>query len=90
METGSCLGQNDHEMVELWILGEVRRGTSKTATLDFWRADFELFRTLVGRVSWDSVLKVKGVQEGWSLLKKEQATPCATRRAGREEDKFSG
>ena len=77
-------------MVELSINVKVWKGISKTATLDFWRADFELFRTLVGRVSWDSVLKVKGVQEGCSLLKKEQATPCATRRAGREEDKFSG
>ena len=33
--------------------------------------DFELFRTLVGRVPWDLVLKGKGVQEGWTLLKKE-------------------
>jgi len=43
----------------------------KTATLNFQRMDFELFRTLVGRVTWDSVLKSKGVQESWSLLKKE-------------------
>ena len=33
--------------------------------------DFELFRTLVGRAPWDSDLKGKGVQEGWSLLKRE-------------------
>ena len=39
--------------------------------MDFCRADFELFRTLVGRVPWDSVLKSKGVDEGWLLLKKE-------------------
>jgi len=32
--------------------------------------NFELFKTLVGRVPWDSVLKSKGVQEGWTLLKK--------------------
>ena len=36
----SCLGQSDHEMVEFSILGEVRRGTSKTAVLDFRRANF--------------------------------------------------
>ena len=34
---------------------------SETATLDFQRADFELFRMLVGRVPWDSVLKGKEV-----------------------------
>ena len=36
-----------------------------------WREDFEVFRTLVGRVLWKSVLKGKRAQEGWMLLKKE-------------------
>ena len=58
-------------MVEFSILGEVRMGVSKTAALAFWMADFELFRTLVGRVPWESVLKGRGAQEGWMLLKKE-------------------
>jgi len=53
------------------ILGEVRRGGSKTATLDFWRVDSDLFRTLAGRGPWDPVLKGKGVQESGALLKKE-------------------
>ena len=44
VEVGGCLGQSDHDMVEFSILGGVRRGNSKTATLDFWRADFELPR----------------------------------------------
>jgi len=34
-----------------WILIEVRRGVSRTATLDFWRVVFFLFRSLVDRVS---------------------------------------
>jgi len=71
VEVGRCLGQNDCKMVEFSILDEVRRGLSKTATLGFWRADLELFRTLVGRVPWDSVLEGKGIQEGWMLLRKE-------------------
>ena len=57
-------------MVEFSTLGEVRRGISKTI-LDFRRADFELFRTLVDRVPWEAVLKGRGVQEGWTLFKKE-------------------
>lgn len=36
-----------------------------------WRVDFELFRMLVGRFHWDSVLEGKGVQEGRLLPKKE-------------------
>ena len=69
VEVGGCLGQNDHNMVEFSILGGVRRGNSKTTTLDFWRADFELFRRLVGGVPWGSVLESKGVQDVWSLFK---------------------
>lgn len=64
VEVGNCLGQNDHKMVEFSILGEVRRGLSKTATLDLRRTDFELFRTLAGKVPWESFLKGRVVQEG--------------------------
>ncbi|KAK4816197.1 hypothetical protein QYF61_012662 [Mycteria americana] len=39
--------------------------------MDFRRADFDLFRTLVERVPWEAVLKGKGVQEGWEFFKKE-------------------
>ena len=91
VEVGSCLEQSDHDMVELSILGRVRRGNSKTATLDFQRADFELFIKLVEGVPWDSVLQSKGVQDGWLLFKKEvlkvqeQAVPlcCMVSRQGR-------
>jgi len=41
-------------------------GASKTTTMDFWRADFGLFRMLVERV-----LKGKGVQTGWIFFKEE-------------------
>ena len=30
-----------------------------------------MFRRLVGGVPWDSVLESKGVQDSWSLFKKE-------------------
>ncbi|KAK4815580.1 hypothetical protein QYF61_004097 [Mycteria americana] len=68
---GGCLGQSDHEIIEFLIRGEVRRGVSKTATLDFRRADFGLFRRLVERVPWEAALKGKGVQEGWTFFKEE-------------------
>ncbi|KAK4828839.1 hypothetical protein QYF61_000896 [Mycteria americana] len=68
---GGCLGQSDHEMIEFLIRGEVVRGVSKTATLDFRRADFGLFRRLVERVPWEAALMGRGVQEGWTLFKEE-------------------
>ncbi|KAK4832410.1 hypothetical protein QYF61_022545 [Mycteria americana] len=78
---GSRLGHNNHEMIEFLIIGEVRRGISRTATLDFQRADFGLFRGLVDKVPWDTVLKGKEVLEDWTFFKKkilkaqEQAIP---------------
>uniref|UniRef100_A0A8B9TL00 Reverse transcriptase domain-containing protein n=2 Tax=Anas TaxID=8835 RepID=A0A8B9TL00_ANAPL len=58
-------------MVEFTILGGARKGTSKTTVLDFRRADFGLLRTLVGGVSWEAVLKGRGVQEGRALFKRQ-------------------
>ncbi|KAK4829846.1 hypothetical protein QYF61_006856 [Mycteria americana] len=58
-------------MIEFLIRGEAARGVSKTATLDFQRADFGLFRRLVERVPWEAALKGKGVQEGWTFFKEE-------------------
>lgn len=41
---GSCLGQSNHRMVEIFILGEVKSGGSRIPTLDFQWAHSELFR----------------------------------------------
>ncbi|KAK4831147.1 hypothetical protein QYF61_015450 [Mycteria americana] len=68
---GGHLGQSDHEMMELLIRGEVTRGVSRTATLDFRRADFGLFGRLVERVPWEAALMGKGAQEGWTFFKEE-------------------
>ncbi|GAB0190982.1 hypothetical protein GRJ2_001563500 [Grus japonensis] len=43
------LGCSDHEMVEFKILKPVRRVHSKLITLGFRKADFGLFRDLLGR-----------------------------------------
>ncbi|KAK4819351.1 LOW QUALITY PROTEIN: hypothetical protein QYF61_001243 [Mycteria americana] len=68
---GGHLGQSDHEMIEFLIRGEAVRGVSKTATLDFRRADFGLFRRLVERVPWEAALMGKGGQEAWAFFKEE-------------------
>ncbi|KFQ11448.1 hypothetical protein N330_00764, partial [Leptosomus discolor] len=38
-------------------------------TLDFRRADFDLFRDLLGRVPLDTALEVKRAQESWLIFK---------------------
>ncbi|XP_009703908.1 PREDICTED: GA-binding protein alpha chain-like, partial [Cariama cristata] len=57
------LGHSDQEMLAFSILGEVRRATSRTSTLEFRRADFSLFRRLIDSVPWETFLKDKRVQE---------------------------
>ncbi|GAB0182044.1 mitochondrial enolase superfamily member 1 [Grus japonensis] len=53
------LGCSDHEIVEFRILRAVRRAHSKLTALDFRRADFGLFRDLLGRIPWDKALEGK-------------------------------
>ncbi|KAK4815183.1 hypothetical protein QYF61_021043 [Mycteria americana] len=49
---------SDHEMTEFLILGELTRRVSRSATLDFRRADFGLSGRLVERVPWEAALMV--------------------------------
>lgn len=43
---GDHLGCSDHEIIEFSIIGETRRGSKKTSTLDFQRADSGLLKRL--------------------------------------------
>ncbi|GAB0203984.1 mitochondrial enolase superfamily member 1 [Grus japonensis] len=63
------LGCRDHEMVEFRILRAARRVRSKLSTLDFRRADFGLFRDLLGRIPWDKTLEGRGAQDSWLIFK---------------------
>ncbi|GAB0206060.1 hypothetical protein GRJ2_003071600 [Grus japonensis] len=63
------LGGSDQEMVEFRILRAARRACSKLTTLDFSRADFGLFRDLLGRIPWDKALEGRGAQDSWLVLK---------------------
>ncbi|GAB0208014.1 hypothetical protein GRJ2_003267100 [Grus japonensis] len=63
------LGCSDHEMVEFRILRAARRALSKLPTLDFRRADFGLFRDLLGRVPWDKAPEGRGAQDSWLIFK---------------------
>ena len=56
-------------MVELKILRTVRRAHSKLATLDSRRAEFGLFRDLLGRIPWDTALEGRGAQESWLIFR---------------------
>ncbi|PKU42736.1 hypothetical protein llap_6956 [Limosa lapponica baueri] len=63
------LGCSDQEMLEFKILRAVRRAHNKLSILDFRRADFGLFRDLLGRVPWDKALEGRGTQKSLLVLK---------------------
>ncbi|GAB0190077.1 hypothetical protein GRJ2_001473000 [Grus japonensis] len=63
------LGCSDHKMVEFKFLRAARRACSKLTTLDFRRADFGLFRDLLGRIPWDKALEGRGAQDSWLVFK---------------------
>lgn len=48
---GGCIRNINHERTEFLIFGKVRKAISRTATWDFQRSNFELFRNLVDRSS---------------------------------------
>ncbi|GAB0176447.1 mitochondrial enolase superfamily member 1 [Grus japonensis] len=63
------LGYSDHELVEFRIPRAARRARSKLTTLDLRRADFGLFRDLLGRIPWDKALEGRGAQDSWLIFK---------------------
>jgi len=60
---------SDHETVEFRILSGGSRAISRVTALDFRRANFGLFKDLLGGIPWVRALGGRGVQESWSLFK---------------------
>ena len=52
------------KIMKILIPGQVRRGVSRSATMDFQMVDFSLFRSLVDKSPLESSPEGKGVQEG--------------------------
>ena len=52
VETGGSLGSSDREMVEFRILCGQSRAISRITALDFRRANFGLFKNLLGGIPW--------------------------------------
>jgi len=70
VKVGGSLSCSDHEMVEFRILHGGSRVISRIKTLDFRRANFGLFKDLLGGILWVRAFEGRGVQECWSLFKR--------------------
>jgi len=69
VQAGGRVSCSDHEIVEFRILCGGSRVISRIKTLDPKRADFALFKELLGGILWARALEGRGVHECWSLFK---------------------
>ena len=69
VKAGGRLSCSDHEMVEFRILRGGSRAISRIKTSNLTRADFALFKELLGAIPWARALEGRGVQEYWLLFK---------------------
>ena len=48
---------------------DVEQTKSKTRVLNFKEANFQLFRELIKKTPWETVLMGKGMQQRWQIVK---------------------
>lgn len=63
IRTGGCLGCNEHTVMEFTLLKDMGQKKSKIRMLSFRKAHFQLFRDLVNKTLWESVLKHKELEQ---------------------------
>ena len=91
VQAGGSLGCSDHEIMNFSILHGGSRAISRIKTLDFRRANFGLFKELLGEILCARALEGRGVQVCWLLFKhhflhaQEQCIPLrkTSRKGGR-------
>lgn len=88
VKVGGSLGYSPHEMVEFRTLSGRSKAKGRIATLDFQRANCDIFRDLLGDISWAShVVKVKGPVRAGQYLNSTSSklNIGATLRVGNQE-----
>ena len=66
---GGCLGCSDHAMVEFTLQRDMRQAKSKMRMLHFRKANLQVFRELVSKTPWKTVLMDKGAEQRWQIFK---------------------
>jgi len=69
VKVGGSVGCSDHALVEFADLRDMGQAKSKVRTLNFRKAKFQLFKVLVSRTPWKTVLRDKGAEQSWQLFK---------------------
>jgi len=69
VKIGGSLGCSDHALVELMLLREMEITKSIVRTLNFRRANLQLFKEIVRRTPWETVLRDRGTEQSWQVFK---------------------
>ena len=56
-------------MVEFTVLRDTRKASSRVRTLNFRKANFQLFKELVSRTLWEMALRDRGAEQSWQIFK---------------------
>ncbi|PKU32580.1 nedd4-binding protein 2-like 2 [Limosa lapponica baueri] len=67
VKIGGSLGCSDHALVEFTVLRDTCQTRSIVRKLNFRKANFQLFKELVNRTPWETVLRDQGGEAGRSL-----------------------
>ena len=68
VKIGGSLGCSDHTLTEFVILRNAGLAKSGVRTLKFKRVNFRLFNELLKKISWEEVLRDKGVEQSRLLI----------------------
>ena len=63
IRTTGCLGCSNHAVVEFTPLRGIRQAKNKIRKLNFRKANVQLFKKLVNKTSWQSVLRDKEAEQ---------------------------
>ena len=56
-------------MVDFILLRDIEKEKSKIRKLNFRKVKFQLFKELVKKIAWESVLRDKGAEQNWYISK---------------------
>lgn len=65
----NLLGCNDHTVVEFAVLREIGEEKGKVKPLNFREVNFQHFKEVVNRTSWETALRDKGAEQRWQVFR---------------------
>ena len=69
IKIGGSMHCSDHTLVEFTLLRDIRKARSTLKTQNFRKANFQLFKELLRRASWETVLRDRGAEHSSQISK---------------------